>query len=209
MNNLYFDIETGPLPQDVLRELLPPFDKASVKCGNLKDADKIAAKLAEAESDYYKCEDAALDATTGKVVAIGYALNDGEVEILRGDEKDILESFWKIAVPGGLRVIGFNCLAFDFPFLMRRSWALGIKVPAWPRDGRYWSRYIIDLREVWQLGDRMAKGSLDSVSRHLGLGRKTGNGKDFAAILEADPDAAIAYLKNDVNLVRGIAGRIL
>lgn len=56
---IVFDIETGPLPMDVLQEILPPFapstvphpgtfDPKSIKVGNLKDQAKIDAKIADA-----------------------------------------------------------------------------------------------------------------------------------------------------------------
>jgi len=56
-----FDIETGPLPVERLKEILPPFDPSSigphpgifksesVKLGNLKDAKKIAEKIDSAQ----------------------------------------------------------------------------------------------------------------------------------------------------------------
>ena len=49
MQTIVFDVETGPLAESELSALLPPFDPAEVKCGNMKDPAKIAEKLAEAE----------------------------------------------------------------------------------------------------------------------------------------------------------------
>jgi hypothetical protein len=62
---LIFDIETGPLPDEQLREQYVPldestieglvqgeFDPASVKCGNLKDPAKIQAKIDEARAAF-------------------------------------------------------------------------------------------------------------------------------------------------------------
>lgn len=60
MTDIAFDIETGPLDLEQLKQVLPPFDPASlgpppgefdpasVKTGNLKDQAKIDAKIAEA-----------------------------------------------------------------------------------------------------------------------------------------------------------------
>lgn len=98
---LVFDIETGPLPEEKLRELMPPcdllphpgeFDPDSVKLGQMKDQAKIDAKIADAKAkhdaavaSYEKdvadkkaaheaafIERAALNAGTGQVLAIGY-----------------------------------------------------------------------------------------------------------------------------------------
>ena len=67
---------------------------------------------------------------------------------------------------------------------------------------------MIDLREVWQMGDRQAHGSLDAIAKHLGVGAKTGNGKDFAALWEKDRQTAIAYLENDLSITAAIANRM-
>ena len=96
-----FDIETGPLPADVLAKLIDPFppfqppgpfDPALVKYGNTKDPAKRAEKLEQAKAnhaedclkagekyeaakiDYEKkvVENAALDARHGRILAIGF-----------------------------------------------------------------------------------------------------------------------------------------
>ena len=63
--NLVFDIETGPLPDDVLKERVPPFDEpprpgkfdpVTVKLGNLKDEDKIKAKIEAAKKAHAALE---------------------------------------------------------------------------------------------------------------------------------------------------------
>ena len=73
MQTIVFDVETGPLAESELSALLPPFDPAEVKTGNLKDPAKIAEKLAEAEANHRRdfIERAALDPLTGRVIAIG------------------------------------------------------------------------------------------------------------------------------------------
>lgn len=207
MNAFYFDIETGPLPESELLAMLPPFDPLEVKTGNLKDPGKIAEKLAEAEAGHKRdfIDKAALDALTGRVLAIGLKdFQTGEVEFLtEQDEEKLLLDFW-CRVYGDMGrinpMIGFNICLFDLPFLIRRSWKHGVRVPAGIRKGRYWGDQVIDLRDVWQLGDRMAKGSLDRVARHLGVGAKTGNGKDFADLFATNREAALEYLKNDLEL---------
>ena len=97
---LVFDIETGPLPEERLKQLMPPcelkphpgeFDPATVKLGQMKDQAKIDAKISEARekhkaavANYEKeaaeklaeheaafIERAALNAGTGQVLAIG------------------------------------------------------------------------------------------------------------------------------------------
>lgn len=98
---LVFDIETGPLPEAKLRELMPEcdlpphpgeFNPASVKYGNTKDEAKRKEKLEEYQAKHAAAvashekdaaekksahearfiERAALNAETGQVLAIGY-----------------------------------------------------------------------------------------------------------------------------------------
>lgn len=64
MTPIIFDIETGALPLDTLKSILPPFDPSSigpppgefipssVKTGNLKDPAKIQAKIDEAKTKH-------------------------------------------------------------------------------------------------------------------------------------------------------------
>ena len=212
MKRIYFDIETGPLPESELLPMLPPFDANEVRVGNLKDETKIAAKIAEAELNHRRdfIDRAALDATTGRVIAVGL-LHDatGEVEIIGDDDEEVtLREFWKRwkwEDGRPVEFVGFNVLQFDLPFLVRRSWKRRVPVPVGLRRGRYWGDGIVDVRDVWQLGDRMARGSLDAIARHLGIGAKNGDGKEFAKLWQSDREKAVAYLKNDLELTARIA----
>jgi hypothetical protein len=67
---------------------------------------------------------------------------------------------------------------------------------------------MVDLRDGWQLGDRQARGSLDSIAKHLGLGGKNGDGKAFAELWRSDREKAAAYLRNDLELTARIAGAL-
>ena len=217
MNTILFDIETGPLPEAELAALLPPFDPAEVKTGNIKDPDKIAAKLAEAEASHRQdfFEKAALDPLTGRVLAVGLLMNaereTGSAEfriIADEDEAKMLREFWDITrgEMGRInRMIGFNSNSFDLPFLIRRSWKHRVQVPFGIRRGRYWGDEMIDLRDAWQLGDRQARGSLDVVARHLGVGAKNGSGAEFAKLWQSDRAKAVEYLRNDLHLTARVA----
>ena len=225
MQTIVFDVETGPLAESELSALLPPFDPAEVKTGNLKDPEKVAAKIAEAEAsqrrDFF--DRAALDPLTGRVVAIGMLVFDevaappaSEPDIDAGrcviighdDEAQTLREFWQYtqAEMGRMNpMIGFNIFGFDLPFLFRRSWKRRVPIPFGLRRGRYWGDQLIDLRDTWQLGDRQARGSLDSIAKHLGVGAKNGDGKAFAQLWQSDRKQAEAYLRNDLELTAKIA----
>lgn len=234
MQTIVFDIETGPLPEAELAAVMPPFDPAEVKTGNLKDPVKIAEKIAEVEANHRRdfIERAALDPLTGRVVAIGVLLASPHPDprpsaerekkfciIAHEDEARMLREFWELTrgEMGRLNpMIGFNIFGFDLPFLFRRSWKHRVPVPFGIRRGRYWNDQMLDLREAWQLGDRQARGSLDSVARHLGVGAKleapaadgeikTIKGGEFAGLWETNRKLAEAYLRNDVELTALVA----
>jgi hypothetical protein len=235
MKTIVFDIETGPLPENELLAMLPAFDPAEVKTGNLKDPAKIAEKIAEAEANHRRdfIERAALDPLTGRVVAIGVMTFDARGEVLadghhtpfskggkfsiigHDDEARTLAEFWELASSDQGRMtpmVGFNIFGFDLPFLFRRSWKHRVRIPFGLRRGRYWGDQLVDLRDCWQLGDRQARGSLDSIARHLGVGAKTGcephgppSGKHFAELWRRDRKQAEAYLRNDIELTGKVA----
>ena len=208
--NIYFDIETGPLPLSEL--VIPPFDPSAVKLGNIKNPDLIAEKIQKAEeshtADYIR--NAALDALSGQVLCIGYRIDHQQAGVFSSDpggEAAMLREWWQLLTyyERNPKLIGFNVKSFDLPFLVKRSWKHRIQVPYWLRQGRYWNDLVIDLREVWQCGDNRAHGSLAAISRHLGLGDKAGNGADFSALWNTDREAAIAYCRRDVQLTQQVA----
>lgn len=210
MNNpIVFDIETGGLPIEQLIPLMPAFTAPS----NYKDADKIKANIEAQKKDWL--DSAALSPVTGRVLAVGHMTGDNFDLIGDDDEKVLLEMTWQLldlALSTSRKVVGFNIYHFDLAFLMRRSWHHGVKIPriigAW--SGRYWnwSEDIIDLRLVWQLGDKQTHGSLDDISKFLGGPGKSGSGKDFAVLWNSDREKAIAYLKQDLELTRTLYQRM-
>jgi hypothetical protein len=255
---LIFDIETAGLDDVTLAricpEFIPPhhpgnFDPAAVAIGNLKDQSKIDDKIAKAREAHelavssYNAnrlalakqhfaafkDKAALDATTGRVLAIGFQSGDDgptsrgkfAIEDGKGDEAALLAAaFWakyakcRTTAGGPRKLVGANILQFDLPFLIRRSWILGVDVPATVRNGRYFDQLFVDVREVWLCGQRWGEcssSSLDSMSRALGVGAKNGNGADFAKLWSGTADErnqAVEYLKNDLALTAAVAKRL-
>lgn len=203
-HSIVFDIETGPLPETQLKELMPEFEAPA----NLKDPEKIKAAIESKRKAWI--EDAALSPLTGEVLAIGLWI-DGTYVIISepATEAMMLHEFWDAIQDsnGGHHIVGWNCRLFDIPFLIRRSWKFRVTVPLTVRGKRYWESQITDLRDVWQCGDRQAPGSLDAVAKHLGIGSKTGSGKDFANLWKSDRPKAIEYLKNDLDMTAEIAKR--
>ena len=212
MRRLIFDVETSPLPDSDLEKVIEPFDPALIKVGNIKDPALIEAKIEKARENHWAdfVDKAALSPVTGQVLAIGIISANCEFTVI-GDqqtEAETLTQFWDMCVYETARLntmIGFNTHRFDLPFLVKRSWKLGVKVPVWIRHGRYWANEMIDLSLDWQMGDRESYVSLNTIAKHLGLGEKEGNGKDFYKLWANDRPAAISYLKQDLHLTAKIA----
>lgn len=210
MNALYWDLETEGLPQDKILPLMPEFSAG----GNVKDPAKIAAAIEEKKSEWL--DKAALKAITGKIVAATFAGNSGEPEMHTGDEADII-----LVMLGALMgSIGRNenCHAwnghgFDLPFLCQRAAVHDIKafgqLTSKFRGRYYWNEYLIDPKLVWSNYSPDHTGtSLKSVSFALGIGEKSGSGKDFAHLLKVYPEKAKEYALQDVRLLRSVVQRM-
>lgn len=206
MNTIYFDIETAPLPEIMVQHLIPKFEAPA----NFKDPDKIAAALTDKKTAWL--DKLALSPLTGTVAAIGCLSGEsGVVSIdLAADssEKSLLEAFWGQyrAFSESARFAGFNIFRFDLPFLVKRSLQLGVPLPLRLRSGRWWGDPFVDLMEIWQLGDRQEFISLDMLARFLGVGEKTGTGKDF---FKLDSKSQLAYLEQDLVLTKKIGEKLL
>lgn len=207
---LYFDIETSAQPIEQLEKSMPEFKPDS----RLKDPAKIAESIAEKRQAYI--DNAALSATTGQIIAFSYAIGDDEPVVTIGREVVLLNGasylFEKIVSQNGC-AYSFNGHGFDLPFLAQRGIANG--KPALRRllftrfKGRtYPHETQIDVMREWCCGQDFRGNGLDAVAKALGLPGKTGSGKDFAKLLETDREAAIAYAKNDVALLRQIANKM-
>jgi hypothetical protein len=206
MTPTFWDIETAPLPLDILNSRMPEFKPN----GTLKDPVKIAADVIAKKQQWI--EDAALSPMTGQILVIGALTSEG-VKVWDGEEKAILGQFWAYTVEAiwAARVLaGFNVHRFDLPFLVKRSWALGVKVPMEAiRKGRYWSDQLVDLRETWLMGDYQAHGSLDEISKFFGGTGKCGPSKDFHLLWESDREAALLKLEGDLNCTKQLWERMM
>ena len=199
---IVFDIETGPRSREALLPLMPEFSAPS----NWKDPAKIEACIKEKEEAWL--EKAALDASTGRVLAIGIRQGGTFEALTAEDERELLTRFWKRIAPEGepaQKVIGFNSHRFDLPFLVRRSWMLRVSVPDGLLEGRYRHPAFVDLYEIWQCYDRTASINLDTMAKALGVGAKNGEGKHFHILLQSDRKKAIEYLKNDLLMTENCA----
>lgn len=231
-----FSFDAPPAPGE--------FDPSSVKYGNTKDEAKRAAKLEEcraahdelaklhplavkeARADAWRQfkDRAALSPATGKVLAIGLCNSEGKTAITHGDgdESKLLGGFWELVKKkrGKDRFIGWNSNGFDLPFLVRRSWILGIDPPGfvYSCSGKWvnFDQSFVDLRNIWLLGQSWGdcESSLDAAAKALGFNGKLDKevtGADFARLwygTAEEHDQAVAYLINDLVETKKVAARL-
>lgn len=175
---LIFDLETAPLPDAA--EYLEP---ASAP-GNYKDPDKIAAYIADANAK--NLEQAGLDVDLGQIVAIGWWWEGQEAEVCSAaycTERDMLKQFW--AVAEGRHLVGYNVLAFDLPFLFRRSLYLGVPTPFLQIE-KYRHPQVTDLQDVLSFQGKLKWRGLSFYCRKFGVDIPDDlTGADIAAAVQA------------------------
>ena len=195
MQTIVWDIETGPLPEDVVLR------RVMLRATNVeRDREETIAKW---------IKQAALSAETGQVVAIGYGCEDGDSAVVGVTEKfteqQVLADFWsraKTASACGDTLVGFNTANFDIPFVVRRSWYTGVEIPhgVLPDKWGKWPSVFFDLLTHWALKVYGSSISLNLLCECLGLQGKNGHGADFARLWSEDRGAATDYLLNDLRM---------
>jgi hypothetical protein len=220
------------------------FDQKGVKIGNLKDKQKIAEKIEQKKQEHAQavaeamiavagareeawisfCERAPLSPLTGQVLAIGYS--DGTAantvvdcrESELHDERGIVNNFWIVvlnAISNGGRLVGHNIYGFDLPFLVRRSWLLGVEIPSQAYNlsgGRWsWNRLFVDTMTAWSCGVYGERISLDRAAQFFGTTRKNGEGAEFHRLFNGTPEErkqALDYLANDLVATHEVARKM-
>ena len=203
---LFLDIETGPAANAF--DFKPEFEAPK----NLRDPEKIRAALEEKEREWADC--LALSAITGRILAVGVMNQNQKMNLFADvDEKTLLWSLWSHLAEfehDQPRLVGWNIIGFDLPFLQRRSWVHNIPTPGWVFPQGRLSNYHTDLMRVWCGENSQDRVKFDTVARWLGLGGKTDpeGGKNFAKLWKEDRMKAIEYLTRDVDLTRQVADRM-
>lgn len=200
---LFFDIETEANPQTL------HFMEQPSAPSNYKDSEKIKAYIDSKMEE--QIEKAALDADYGRIVAIGIQEDDEPVESWVanssqiGDEKDALIWFWgKLKLHAGY-CCGYNIIGFDLPYLMRRSFDLGVWLPVNPDLSRYRTRPTLDLMMV--LYNWSGYKSLKFVAERYGLDNPLPELKG-SQVKNMDAETLKAYVENDVLLVHQLYSKM-
>ena len=192
MKIFYFDIETVPT------------DKALQENG-LLDAQ---IKLDEAEI----IKKLSLSAVTAKIICLCYTIEpsvSGTIEVLQGEETDIIKGFWKI-VPDCNLFVGHNILDFDMRFIYQRSVIHQIKPSRDIPFTRFRNAPIYDTMQEWSKWGR-EHASLDSLSKALGIPSPKENldgSKVYPYYRAGKLPEIVEYCKRDVESVRAVYKRL-
>ncbi len=201
-SRLIFDLETAPLPDAA--DYLEPAEAPA----NYKDPAKIAAYIEQANAEALaKC---GLDVDLCRVVAIGMqlegcAVDTGTTE--RMTEADLLGAFWNVARDRHL--VGFACLQFDLPVLLRRSLYLGVPAPHIQID-RFKHPRVTDLMDELSFGGKLRLRGLSFYCRRFGIAVADElTGAEIAAAVAAGEWERIArHVEADVEKTAQLAARL-
>ena len=201
------DIET--IPNMAMVQYLPEPEAA----GNIKDPEKIAADIAKKRVE--QVGKMALSPMFGRICAYSIATaNVYEADVMcaiNDDEERRLIG----RILGHLRLshddypalVGWNCHAFDLPFIYKRALILGVElhggIQPLSRMVRRYSRVpVCDLMQELATWDSQAKVSLDVAAKCiLGKSKLDHDFSQFPAMIETNQGSKIAeYCLNDSKL---------
>jgi predicted PolB exonuclease-like 3'-5' exonuclease len=192
MKILFFDIETIPTDQ------------------SLQHSGLLEAQMQLDEGEIIKR--LSLSAATARILCLAYALEppaDSSVTVLDGDEREIIQNFWKLATETNL-FVGHNVLDFDLRFIYQRSVIHQIKPSREIPFARFRNSPIFDTMHEWSKWGR-EHISLDLLSKALGIPspKECLDGSKVYPYYRAGKLSEICeYCKCDVDTVRQVYRRL-
>ena len=153
-----------------------------------------------------------LSAATAKILCLCYAIEPPagcEVQVLQGEETEIIKAFWKLAAECNL-FVGHNILDFDLRFIYQRSIIHQIKPSRDIPFTRFRNAPIYDTMQEWRKWGR-EHASLDTLSKALGIPspKESLDGSKVYPYYRAGKLAEIIeYCKRDVDSARQVYRRL-
>lgn len=206
MNKLFLDIETLPAGEESQSVL------------KLLHAKKAAKKLVVPEDGEKGGEDfeqyllkTSFDGAFGRILCVGYALNNDPAEILYNgdDERETLRQFWELAGRADL-FIGHNVMDFDLRFIYQRSIVNKVAPSKEISFARYRNYPIFDTMKEWVKWSFGTVG-LESLALALGIPSPK-DGIDGSQVYDfykkGKVDEILEYCKRDVDTTREVYKRI-
>jgi len=158
---------------------------------------KIAKRIASLGKED-KATAAGLVPEHGRIVAFGFG--DHEETWSETEERAGLEEFWE-RVNGNVKIVGWNVLGFDLPFILARSAILGVK-PTREFDRRPYETFGVCDLMLARFGTRGWRRCED-VAHEYGFGlRDDIDGSEVADVWATDPAAVVEHVEVDIDRVR-------
>lgn len=210
--NLYIDIETVPCEDEAVRAeiaagIVPP--------GNYKKPETIAEwekneKPRLIEEAFQRC---GLDGGLGRVLCIGWAVDDGKVQIAHEDEERLMLQLvteeLSVVLDRAPIIVGHNVAGFDLRFLWQRCVVNGVFPSGLlnAMQAKPWDKCINDTMLMWHPQNKV---SLAKLCKILGIPKDDPvDGSQVYALLKAgEIDKILAHCMSDVEAVRQIHRRL-
>lgn len=218
MSIIALDIETAR--NDATIPLLP---EPECTDSRIKDKDKIAAHIEAKRAE--QLERMALDPLTGRVICYaavraedekgGYVMADAMTDEA---ETALIESvFASVLAADGARIVTYNGIGFDIPYIYRRAMLLGIDVrglgapplTAWTK--RYATDRHYDLMQVWSGWNSQQYAKLDTLARFAtGASKKDIDVTTFPALMATNDGRRLIgeYCEQDTRLTLALWRRM-
>ena len=192
MKIVFLDIETVPTPEALVETQIKDSQHEA-------DEPTIIKRLS-------------LSALTARILCLGYSIeppHDSPVDILHGDETEILRNFWKLATDVSL-FVGHNILDFDLRFIYQRSIINQIKPSREIPLSRFRSSPVFDTMHEWsKWGRDFVK--LDALAKSLNIPspkEDLDGSKVFEYYQAGNLSDIHEYCKRDVETVKRVYRRM-
>jgi hypothetical protein len=212
MKTLYLDIETIPADDaqcEALRYLYERKLEKQRKKNTGKNGEMNGAAFGVVEDFEQFLLSTSFDGAFGRILCIGYAVDDGPTGAFFGDEREILTQFWELARDASL-FVGHNVMEFDLRFIYQRSVVCNVRPSVNLPFARYRNNPIYDTMKEWVKWSNTNVG-LEHLALALGIPTpKEGiDGSQVFDFYQAGKlDVIVAYCKRDVETTRAVYKRM-
>jgi len=196
---IVFDIETIPAGEKMTKEgFTPPGTMSKPETIALWYQDKVPELI---EKEYL---DRAKSTYRSQVICLAYKIDESEIGVLWGDERDIILQFEKVLDPyrnkiDGATWIGHNIISFDLPILRQRGFKYDISLFKRINLKKYDDR-VFDTMERFFRPEKDYI-SLDELCKFLGMeGKSFDASKIYERYKAGDIQGICEDCKNDVQV---------
>ncbi len=215
------DIETLPTED---AEVIASITESITPPGNISKAETIATWNLDKKPEAVKQATlkTSFDGTYGRILCIGWALDNASPSHLIGEEATVLGGFMDALLPvmpqsrleQSAIFCGHNLSGFDLRFLWQRCVINKIVMPATLLTAcraKTWDKAIADTMLMWN-PERERRISLDRLCKALGVPTSKGDmdgSKVYETYLAGDLDKIAAYCEEDVIATRECYRRMM